>query len=283
MKFWYMQLHPGDDPKGYHAERMRNVVLKWNDVGMGDGSQWRDGGATRRRFRETMQNGDVVALAHGKRFIALVKVVGEYERNLSDDEDHWYGVRRKVQVLCDDPVPYLVSYVNAAKKAPAEGLPIRVTLAQIRKNEFVEYWYDKVMAGDADLPLSENHEKAPKRKSTLTSAWERDPQIVEIVRSRGRCEVCGKTKTFERPDGRQYMEAHHLISLARQGSFSCSLDVLANVACLCPECHRFLHFGAERAVRAALVKLYRHRENDLKKAGLAKSLNGFVGSAKDTL
>ena len=39
-----------------------------------------------------------------------------------------------------------------------------------------------------------------------------------------------------------YMESHHLIPLKYQDKFEFSLDVYANFVCLCPVCHRRLHY-----------------------------------------
>ncbi len=40
----------------------------------------------------------------------------------------------------------------------------------------------------------------------------------------------------------QYMEVHHIISMHLQNKFLCSLDVYANVICLCPICHRLRNY-----------------------------------------
>ena len=274
MTYWYMQLHPGNDPLGHHADRMRDVVLRWRDVGMGDERQWRDGGVdTRRRFREVMQIGDVIALAHGRRMIALVRVSGEYGRNDAKTDDHWYGVRRPVEILCDDPAPYLDLYVRTRNRAPAEGLPIRSTLSQIRKNEFVGFWYE--MLGGADLSGRSAPSGVPRKTAMHVTEWSRDSRIVDAARRRAKCERCGKSRTFVKPDGRQYMEAHHLIRMAHQGVFSRTLDTLANVVCLCPECHRFLHFGSEAEVKVALNRFYKDRADALRQAGLVNSRSQF--------
>ncbi len=39
------------------------------------------------------------------------------------------------------------------------------------------------------------------------------------------------------------MEVHHIISMHFQNKFSCSLDVYANVICLCLICHRLRNYG----------------------------------------
>ena len=79
MNFWYMQLHPGTEAyREYGTERLLSTLLRWRDVGMGDKSQWTDGGeGIRKRFREVMAVGDVIALGKGRQLFALVRVTGE--------------------------------------------------------------------------------------------------------------------------------------------------------------------------------------------------------------
>lgn len=62
-----------------------------------------------------------------------------------------------------------------------------------------------------------------------------------IKRARGLCEYCG-TPGFKKSDGSRYVEAHHIISLSKQGP-----DTLENVIALCPNHHRQAHFGDDGA------------------------------------
>lgn len=45
-----------------------------------------------------------------------------------------------------------------------------------------------------------------------------------------------------------YMEGHHFIPLSKQEHFQVSLDIVQNIVCLCPTCHRLLHY-ATRSLR----------------------------------
>ena len=64
-----------------------------------------------------------------------------------------------------------------------------------------------------------------------------------------------------------YMEGHHLIPMRWQESFNTSLDVYANIVCLCPTCHRLLHFGRDCDKIPVLDKLYYERFDRLQTAG----------------
>jgi hypothetical protein len=77
--------------------------------------------------------------------------------------------------------------------------------------------------------------------------------------SPNRCAICGTENTYRRPDGRQYFEIHHVISL-RNGS---ELDNIANLVKLCPNCHRMMkRNGAPKddQIRAIITILNQHNE-----------------------
>lgn len=61
------------------------------------------------------------------------------------------------------------------------------------------------------------------------------------LRSNGKCEACGLSAPFARPDGRGFLEVHHLTRLADEGP-----DLPSNVAALCPNCHRRAHYSVDR-------------------------------------
>jgi hypothetical protein len=80
---------------------------------------------------------------------------------------------------------------------------------------------------------------SPDRAKSVKWTYARDQKIRAAVRRRakGKCELCGKLG-FKQSDGRNYVECHHIIALAKDGS-----DRMINVICLCPGHHREAHFG----------------------------------------
>ena len=61
-----------------------------------------------------------------------------------------------------------------------------------------------------------------------------------------KCEISPQHITFtSKNTGHFYMEGHHAIPMRHQDKFTKSLDVYANIVCLCPICHRLLHYGIE--------------------------------------
>ena len=283
MTFWYMQVHPSSQAREYNADVMTASVLETLDVGLGNESQWPEGNATRERFRNDVKIGDVAVIAHGRKLMLLVRFTGEFcESQPAETGGHWYGCKRDVAILDVNPGYYARLFAQKYHQAAVEGLPIRLTLSKIKKNKFAEFWYDAV---EKNLPARESLTSTipPSRFSSLRSAWRRDSAVVERVRQRGVCELCGKRQTFEKASGGQYFEAHHLIPIASQGLFGVGLDVLANTICLCPECHRFLHYGRSNERCEALKKIYTSRADSLKAVQLVTTQAQFLRYTLDLL
>ena len=75
-----------------------------------------------------------------------------------------------------------------------------------------------------------------------------------IEQAKGVCEYCGELG-FLLPDGSHYLEAHHIISLAKQGP-----DTVNNVIALCPSDHREAHYGAKaEAMENEMIKTIQKR------------------------
>ncbi|MEQ6292189.1 HNH endonuclease signature motif containing protein [Vogesella sp. GCM10023246] len=63
-----------------------------------------------------------------------------------------------------------------------------------------------------------------------------------LERAKGKCEHCNEPG-FLLPNGKNYLEAHHVIALSAAGP-----DTVHNVIALCAEHHREAHYGADAAV-----------------------------------
>ena len=80
-------------------------------------------------------------------------------------------------------------------------------------------------------------------------------------------------ETFIKPNGKPYMEAHHLIPVVKQSLFRKKLDTIANIVPVCPLCHRKLHHGRKPDVRKMLDTLLTMRKDALKQSGLEVTLD----------
>lgn len=115
-----------------------------------------------------------------------------------------------------------------------------------------------------------------------SSRWLRN----EIVKKQAmeyadyQCEVDSRHETFvSAATMKPYMEGHHAIPLQHQPVFSVSLDVYANIVCLCPVCHRMLHYGIKNDKMVVLNSLYNERADRLAKSGIRLSKDEFVENA----
>lgn len=83
------------------------------------------------------------------------------------------------------------------------------------------------------------------------------------------CEIDALHTSFlSKKTNKNYMESHHLIQLKEDENFpNTNLDILPNIICLCPNCHRKIHHGKKEEVIEMLKVLL-----ELKKATLNKCL-----------
>jgi 5-methylcytosine-specific restriction protein A len=99
----------------------------------------------------------------------------------------------------------------------------------------------------------------PKTSTTTTTSYARSPEVKAWVlnRANGVCECCNQEAPFETEEGRPFLEVHHIIPLVDDGA-----DTVENCAGICPNCHRMLHFGKGREVKAlGLLKSVREKES----------------------
>jgi 5-methylcytosine-specific restriction protein A len=127
---------------------------------------------------------------------------------------------------------------------------------------------------DFDIPV------APSEATNIEQkVWKRS----SILRSQAlafanyTCEVNKDHQTFIAENTkRAYMESHHLIPISFQNYFNYSLDIYANIVCLCPTCHRQIHYGLTRDRQILLSMLYEKRMERLINSGILISYNDMV-------
>jgi 5-methylcytosine-specific restriction enzyme A len=93
----------------------------------------------------------------------------------------------------------------------------------------------------------------PERRTSITTAFPRDSDVVRTVKVRasdGKCECCGE-QGFLTARGGYYLEVHHVIPLSCGG-----LDVEWNALAICPHDHKRAHFGAHRnELRGEMIRI----------------------------
>ena len=93
-------------------------------------------------------------------------------------------------------------------------------------------------------PIPPAGNQAPKKNQGSKASYERDPKVVRWVldRASGTCELCKQPAPFSDSKGDPFLEVHHVVQLADGGP-----DTVENARGLCPNCHREVHLGYNRA------------------------------------
>lgn len=144
------------------------------------------------------------------------------------------------------------------------GYPPHANVGEQVKQRILGFLDDLGLVDAADFELSADPAEIDKRSSNLrkrklmgkpkgskqpnltvvqTTQAVRDPLVKAFVlqEADGVCECCGNPAPFQKDDGSPYLEVHHLRTLADNGS-----DTVENAVAICPNCHRELHYGANR-------------------------------------
>ena len=125
-----------------------------------------------------------------------------------------------------------------------------------------------------DIPVA-----IPETTNTTVHGWNRN-QIIKrqaIIAANYTCENNSEHSTFiSKMTRKPYMEGHHIIPMKFQERFSTSIDVYANVVCLCPNCHRLMHYGTDIDRKIVSEKLFENRSERLLKSGIIISKNDFL-------
>lgn len=124
---------------------------------------------------------------------------------------------------------------------------------------------------DIEMPI-------PDKRDIQADSWKRSSIIkMQTIESAGyECEINSNHKTFTaKSTGHPYMEGHHVVPLKYQNKFNNSLDVYANIICLCPTCHRLLHYGISSEKINVVNKIYYDRADRLKISVLKLSKTEF--------
>lgn len=119
-----------------------------------------------------------------------------------------------------------------------------------------------------NINVEYNPEKKPKKIIGNTQSYKRSDYNAKkaIIIANYKCDLDNTHETFFAKNGKPYMEAHHLIPMHVQEQFDVSIDVLANIICLCPNCHKKIHYGMD--IQSELKSLYDKRKELLEKQGI---------------
>lgn len=148
--------------------------------------------------------------------------------------------------------------------------------------EFIEQ--EHVAAREMDIPMAPDAPiDTPENPSGTYVAKSKHWKRSSILRNQAlafahyTCELHQDHVTFlAQSTHKPYMEGHHIIPMAMHASFDHSLDVYANIICLCPICHRKIHLGLKEDRKDMLKEIYDQRGERFEKSGLRVTENEFV-------
>ncbi len=100
-------------------------------------------------------------------------------------------------------------------------------------------------------------------------------QAIELAGYKCEMDIAHETFLAE-SNHKPYMEGHHAVPMRLQGTFHNSLDVYANIICLCPLCHRKIHYGMQDERRRMMCQIYEKRADRLVNSGILLSKNEFI-------
>lgn len=88
------------------------------------------------------------------------------------------------------------------------------------------------------------NDKPTDEKIRKTKVLMRNPKFARLTKQQANyvCEICGQ-RPFLKKDGEPYAEAHHKYELAKN-----RIDDPKYMICVCPTCHKVIHFGSNKAL-----------------------------------
>ncbi|WP_314062497.1 HNH endonuclease [uncultured Vagococcus sp.] len=173
------------------------------------------------------------------------------------------------------PLNHYIKYLNYLDELREQRLDeqLNIDVEHLLKEELIDY--------DSSRHIDKS-EKVPELDDRVYSTYRRNPKkaIKALQIANFSCEISSSHKTFtSKKTGRNYVEAHHLIPINRQGDFKdASLDVEANIVALCPNCHRYIHHGEVDEVSKMVEILFNERIFRLKKCGLPVLIEEILSS-----
>ena len=143
----------------------------------------------------------------------------------------------------------------------------------------------KIQEAECSITLSETSKQQPTYydgTSGRTVAKKAYISKQAIRAAHYKCAFDETHETFLTNKGVPYMEGHHLIPCTYSNAeyywsnFKRNIDCVENIVCLCPTCHRRIHFGSKEEEGAIIKSLYKKQISSLKAIGLNISIEELL-------
>lgn len=126
------------------------------------------------------------------------------------------------------------------------------------------------------IDCAQKKENKVKKDGILTYPRNRNESLEAKRRSKWQCEFDSNHTTFTSyANKNQYMESHHLVPMSAQDYFYYTLDYADNIVCLCPNCHRKIHYAINKEKKEILNLLFNKREKNITNMVLIYPLKNF--------
>lgn len=150
------------------------------------------------------------------------------------------------------------------------------------KDDDAELFQQEVNESKETLICQNSSEKEPEYKSgengiVVNKKANVSKAALNIVRFQ--CAYDSSHTTFQTAQKKPYMEGHHLIPCTYSNAKSFwenqrrNIDCVENIVCLCPTCHRRIHFGSDSEKVEVIEKLFDKQSKALEAAGIKVTLD----------
>ena len=206
-----------------------------------------------------------------------------YQEIQKDDNDK----DRKVWMFPMRPINDISSIIPESQKDyQLQNQVVKNKIAEIEKRADLELLEEVESAQENELPATVDYIPVPANRpdpvmheGNISYPRNKDTSLKALKRANYACEIDVSHPSFIRKsNGTNYTEPHHLVPMAEQGHFECSLDVQANIVSLCSNCHKRLHYGKDPEL--LLKQLYDERKEDMMAAGIAISYEELLNMYK---
>lgn len=119
--------------------------------------------------------------------------------------------------------------------------------------------------------IDKANDRQPELKENSSNRYKTNTRLAKtVIKNNGYvCDIDQTHISFINSRGKRYMEAHHLIPMSSQKDFlPLNIDREDNIVCICPNCHKAIHYGNNNEKKDRLEKLYEKRKDKLESKGI---------------
>lgn len=191
---------------------------------------------------------------------------------IKQGKSNWYGESNIFYAANEDIYIEVVDIVNRVLSYKQDYLD------DDAKEDFI--YQEEVNEASVKPVKSLTYKKEPRNEPVFVrgrEVYQRDVKKAKevLVANHCKCEIDGTHEMFHKKNSDElYAEAHHIVPMSKQKNYANNLDVTANIACLCSNCHRKIHYGKDAP--KLIEKLYNSHKATLKASGINISLDELI-------